>query len=236
MNFRVKINGIWISGTIIKGKRRGISLEILPIGTLVVRVPKRYNKSYILNVIKANEEWIYKKVKLINEKNNILINREYTSGESYLLLGEYYKLNVTYSNESRKVNVDSSEKTINLLVDKKNNDIRSELLIFYKEFALKYIQERIEFYLSKFNHIPKEIRVKEQKRRWGSCTGDNKLLFNWKIIMAPKEVIDYLVIHEMSHMEHKNHSKDFWNSVGEILKDYKSYRIWLKENGVTLEL
>lgn len=236
MNFKVEINGMWISGVIIKAKRCGISLEILPIGTLVVRAPKSHSKSYILNVIMANGEWIYKKVKLITEKNNILINREYTSGESYLLLGEYYKLNVIFSNGNRKVNVNSSEKIIDLLVHKENNDIRSELLVFYKEFALRYIQERIKFYLDQFNHIPKDIKVKEQKRRWGSCTGDNKLLFNWKIIMAPKEVIDYLVIHEMSHMEHKNHSKDFWNSIGEILKDYKSCRLWLKENGVTLEL
>ncbi len=81
-----------------------------------------------------------------------------------------------------------------------------------------------------------DIKVKEQKRRWASCTGKNAILFNWRISMARADVLDYIVVHEMCHMDHRNHSKYFWNRVEEIMPNYKEKHEWLKINGMNLYL
>lgn len=236
MTFNLKINNLYISGNIIKTKRKGLSIEILSDSTLQVRASKTLTKKEILEIINNNESWIYKQVSRMKEKNKLFINREYKDGEKYYLLGELYTLNIKESKNLNKVRINKEEQLIELYKSSDLIDTREMLLKFYKDFALKHIINRISYYRPFFEHTPKKICVKEQKRRWGSCTGDNSLLFNWKIIMAPPKVIDYLIIHEMSHMKHKNHSKDFWNSVESILSDYKESRAWLKNNGITLEL
>lgn len=236
MIFNLKIKDLDIWGNIIKTKRRGLSIEVLSNSNLQVRASKTLTKKDILEILKKNEPWIYKQVNLMKEKNKLFINREYKTGEKYYILGELYTLNIIETKNLSKVNINKKNCTIELYGDSNSKDIRDILLKFYKDFALKYIINRVNYYISFFEHIPKKICVKDQKRRWGSCTGDNRLLFNWKIIMAPPRIIDYLIVHEMSHMKHKNHSKDFWNDVEAILGDYKELRKWLKNNGVTLEL
>ena len=79
------------------------------------------------------------------------------------------------------------------------------------------------------------IAIREQKTRWGSCSEKGNLNFNWRIVLAPPEVRDYVVIHELCHLSHLNHSKEFWVRVQEFCPEYKIYRRWLKENGHTLQ-
>jgi predicted metal-dependent hydrolase len=79
-------------------------------------------------------------------------------------------------------------------------------------------------------------KAKEQKRRWGSCTSRGDLYFNWRLAMAPPGIIDYIVVHELCHLAHKDHSRKFWDLVGSILPDFKKRKKWLKENGLKLEI
>ena len=95
----------------------------------------------------------------------------------------------------------------------------------------KWILQKLEYYSKHFQIMPNSIKIKAQKTRWGSCTYKNDLALNYKLIMAPPDVLDYVVVHEMCHMEHKNHSKNFWNRVSSIMPDYKDKRNWLKEHG-----
>ena len=81
-----------------------------------------------------------------------------------------------------------------------------------------------------------QFRIKEQKTRWGSCSKRNNLNFNWKIIMAPEKVIDYVIIHELCHLVHFNHSKEFWNLLAFYMPDYKEQAEWLKNNGISLHI
>lgn len=73
------------------------------------------------------------------------------------------------------------------------------------------------------------------EKRWASCTKNNELLFNWRSVMAPSNILDYIIVHELCHMKYKNHSKEFWDSVCEILPDYEIRREWLKNNGIKLD-
>ena len=107
---------------------------------------------------------------------------------------------------------------------------------WYREKTLSKVKERVNYYKNYFKDEVKDIKVKEQKKRWASCTAKNELLFNWRCVMAPSNILDYIVVHEMCHMEFKNHSKDFWNRVCSVMPDYDSRRSWLRNNGIRMDI
>jgi predicted metal-dependent hydrolase len=114
--------------------------------------------------------------------------------------------------------------------------LKKSMEIWFRERTLEKVKERIDLYQKYFSVEPKSIKVKEQKKRWASCTYERGLLFNWRCSMAPIFVIDYIVVHEMCHMIHMNHSKEFWNLVEYIIPNYKERKKWLKENGFKMTI
>ncbi len=105
---------------------------------------------------------------------------------------------------------------------------------WYKEMAAHDLKERTAFWCAKMHLAVRQIRIKDQKTRWGSCSSLGNINYNWRIIMSPPEVIDYLVIHELSHLVHMNHSQGFWRLVAQYSPQHKKCRTWLKENAGTL--
>lgn len=106
----------------------------------------------------------------------------------------------------------------------------------YKEKALNIISNRIDKYLELFDFKPQEIKVRDQKIRWGSCTKDEKLIFNWRIVMAPISLIDYVIVHELCHLEKPTHSANYWDRVESLFPNYKRCKDWLRMNGRNLDL
>ena len=104
----------------------------------------------------------------------------------------------------------------------------------YRDAAKDYIPKRIEYYHQFTGGTYKKITIRDQKTRWGSCSSTGTLSFSFRLILAPPRVLDYVVVHELCHLTHMNHSKEFWKMVENILPDYKEHRKWLKENGHTL--
>lgn len=113
---------------------------------------------------------------------------------------------------------------------------RSGLEKRYREAAKEYFPKRAEFYAQQLGVSYDRIRIAEQKTRWGSCSSKGTLSFNWKLMLAPPKVLDYVVVHELCHLKEMNHSPRFWKLVEEMIPNYKEYRKWLKENGNTLQL
>ena len=104
----------------------------------------------------------------------------------------------------------------------------------YRDAAKDYIPKRVEYYHQFTGGSYQKITIRDQKTRWGSCSGTGTLSFSFRLMLAPPRVLDYVVVHELCHLTHMNHSKEFWNMVENILPDYKEHRKWLKENGHTL--
>jgi len=104
----------------------------------------------------------------------------------------------------------------------------------YRDAAKDYIPKRVNYYHQFTDGTFQKITIRDQKTRWGSCSSNGTLSFSFRLMMAPPRVLDYVVVHELCHLTHMNHSKDFWNMVESILPDYKEHRKWLKENGHTL--
>ncbi len=106
----------------------------------------------------------------------------------------------------------------------------------YKKNARILFTKRVEFYHAITGGNYTSITIRDQKSRWGSCSSRGTLSFNYRLVFAPPKVLDYVVVHELCHLTHMNHSKDFWNMVAEVMPEYKQYKNWLKEHGQELTL
>ena len=120
--------------------------------------------------------------------------------------------------------------------DNRREVIRDKVIHWYRSHADKKIRERVKKYQKQIGEEPNSIKVKKQKKRWGSCSSKRNLNFNWKLIMAPMSVIDYLVVHELAHLKYSNHSKEFWNLVEAVIPNYKEKQEWLRINGRRLDI
>lgn len=119
---------------------------------------------------------------------------------------------------------------------------REELQRIYVRAAKEYFPKRVQYYVNEIYWEDSEIRretnlpyvnitIRDQKTRWGSCSSRGTLSFNWRLMLAPPRVLDYVVVHELCHIKHMDHSKEFWEMVESVLPDYKERRQWLKEHG-----
>ncbi len=106
----------------------------------------------------------------------------------------------------------------------------------YRDAAKEYIPKRVEYYHAFTGGEYQKITIRDQKTRWGSCSSNGTLSFNYRLMLAPPRVLDYVVVHELCHLTHMNHSTAFWEMVSSILPDYKEHRKWLKENGDSLHV
>ena len=104
----------------------------------------------------------------------------------------------------------------------------------YREQARIVFENKIAYYAKIMGVTYGRIAIRDQKTRWGSCSSEGNLNFNWRLIMAPAGVLDYVVIHELAHRKEMNHSRAFWNIVEEMMPEYRKYQGWLKENGRSL--
>jgi predicted metal-dependent hydrolase len=117
-----------------------------------------------------------------------------------------------------------------------NDLLRCALETWYRNQARGKINERIAYYQDKIGRAPGRVFIKDQKRRWGSCSARGNLNFNWRMVMAPEKVLDYVVVHELCHLIELNHSKAFWDALASILPDYKEQEEWLKNYGYRMKL
>lgn len=152
------------------------------------------------------------------------------------LLGKEHK--VVYSEKKflkAMVNVENSK--IYVYRSDLNNYKHNVILEKYlKEFAKKKIVNRTAVLAKRHGFKFNRISVRDQSSRWGSCSSLKNLNFNWRLIFAPSEVMDYVIIHELAHTKQMNHSQKFWDLVEEKMPRWKLYRDWLRENGNEIEM
>lgn len=130
------------------------------------------------------------------------------------------------------------------ILEKKNNRPHSDLTDTqrtalekrYIEAARSYIPKRVAYYSDMTGGTYNRITIRSQKTRWGSCSSKGTLSFNWRLMLAPPAILDYVVVHELCHLKHMNHSADFWKAVESVYPDYRNARKWLKEHGNELVL
>jgi predicted metal-dependent hydrolase len=148
-------------------------------------------------------------------------------GETFPFLGQSYPLTIV-PRQRPAITFDGSTFRLAKSALPKAEDAFAR---WYKGQAASLLLERVLIYSRKHGFHYQKIRISSARSRWGSCSSSGMLSFTYRLVMAPPEVVDYVVVHELVHTQVKNHSKTFWRRVGEILPDYKVKLTWLKKNG-----
>ena len=226
-----------ITFNLIYRKRKTMSIEVETTGEVTVIAPVGTSTDDIVEKVKSRAGWIVSKQYESKFINDTKIKREAVSGESYMYLGRNYSLDIRVDENIDNISVKLFQGKFVVNTYIKDEDlIKKAMENWYREKTLAKVKERVSYYSSYFNNEVTTVKVKEQKKRWASCTSKNELLFNWRCVMAPVFVLDYIVVHEMCHMEYKNHSKDFWNMVYAVMPDYEVRKSWLKNNGIKMDI
>jgi len=215
---------------IIRSRRRTIALEVTPAATVIVRAPLGTSAEYIEVIIQKKSSWILRKMDEIRRRP-LSPCHEYSEGELFLFLGRSYPLHIV---ENRSITIERSDRLYvsSALIP----DIRNKLKHWYKDEAHKEIKARCMWFSLQTGHVPATIRITDARQRWGSCTHKGELSFSWRLIQAPPEIVDYVVVHELVHISQPDHSKKFWVKVRKIMPDYERRRNWLKDHEQLLKI
>lgn len=224
---------------LIRKKKKNLSITVTSNGKIVVSAPEKAKFEDIEKKINGKISWIYKKLQLVNSASDISKAKEYVSGESFMYLGKNYRLKIE-KNDNTENELKLYKGLFNLKIDlslkNTENKIKTIISDWYIEKAKEKINERVEIYSKKIRVSPNKISVKNLTKSWGICSSNGNISFNWKIIMTPLSVLDYVIVHELCHLKHHNHSKEFWNLVSLYVPDYKNKKEWLKQNGMNLKI
>ncbi|AFS78027.1 hypothetical protein DUF45 [Gottschalkia acidurici 9a] len=218
-------------------KRKTIQISITPPNEIKVSVPRGMSEENIIDIVKIKANWIEKKILYFKDIKYEKINRKFINNEPFMYLGRSYLLQIEVDKNIKDPQVKLFQGKIYVYTSIKDKRIiQGAMEKWYREKTKEKVEERVKYYLHLFKKEPRSIRIKQQKRIWASCTYRDDLLFNWRCVMARPDVLDYIIVHEMCHMHHKNHSKDYWNMVESIIPDYRDKKEWLKIHGYKMIL
>lgn len=217
---------------IIRSKRRTIALEISMDARLIVRAPLFTPERTINKIILRKKSWILKKQKEAKEKWQCIPRRKFVDGERFPFLGNEYPLHIILLSNS-PLTFDGHR----FLLKKETIPVAEKMFTnWYRNQAIRVFQERLSWFMPISGVKPDSLKLSNARKRWGSCSARGKIHLNWRLIMAPGEIIDYVVVHEMIHVKEKNHSKKFWEEVKKILPEFKRQQTWLRKNGHLLSI
>jgi predicted metal-dependent hydrolase len=216
-------------------KRKTVELYV-DHGKVRIVVPSSLDEQRIRRILESKKNWIRQKLRIQSE---FLIpkGKEYVSGESFSYLGKNYRLKVSQTGRSEvklrsgrlEVGVDRG-----LTASERKKTVRESLMRWYRDRAEDRLQEKTARYAKILGAVPQSVKVREFKSRWGSCSVRNDIAFNWRIIVAPHRIVDYVVVHELSHLIKHDHSEQFWKTIERVLPDYRERKDWLRWNGMGL--
>lgn len=239
----IKINNREVPLSIRKsGRARRMSLRFhIEDGNFELVVPKLILKFEINRFLKKHSSWIEKQWLKLEKQIKKKPKPKYETGDKFYYLGEEVELIVRPTEKKRPIaRIRENKMIVNLYHKISKEDgiktVKKTLEVFYKSKAEEVIHDRLQYFNEYYKLKYNRVTMRNQKSRWGSCSIRKNLNFNWKLVMAPIEVLDYVVVHEMCHLKEMNHSVRFWKLVSEKMPDYKMYRKWLRENKYLLTI
>lgn len=211
-----------IEYNLVRKKVKNASIRISSNLDITVTVPMIYSQSRVDNLIKDKSLWISKTLlKLSKRKKDFILE-----DDEILLFGERYTLAIDSSVNNRIITYHESKKIVsNHRITAKSAILKSWYVHLAKKEILKMVNEIAVKYGFEYNRV----FIRDQKTKWGTCSSRKNISFNWRLIRCPKFVIEYLIIHELSHLREMNHSKKYWELVGTMCPDFKKAKLWLKE-------
>jgi predicted metal-dependent hydrolase len=215
-----------------RSNRRTIGLYVERDGSVFVRAPMSTTDERIAAAVKAKEKWIYRTQARWAELNPQQARKEFVSGETVYFLGQPYRLDFKSDGER---GLEQHGDTFVMHVEDRDH---AEALLkgFYRAEGLVRLPALVKQHAASMGVVPGKVRVQELGHRWGSCSPKGGLNFHWKALAVPVEVLHYLVVHELAHLTHRDHSPLFWRTVEAELSGWKVLDKWLAEHGAEMTL
>jgi predicted metal-dependent hydrolase len=226
-----------IAYDIVRTGRRTADVVIERDGRVLVRAPKTVGNSGIREIIKRKSVWIYKNLAEWRDLNATRVLREYRNGEGFLYLGRSYRL-LLVADQDESLKLKNGRFLLRRdLVDRDGMlAAKTAFRDYYVNHGRERIGKRVRYFAPKVGAVTGTVDVRELGHRWASCSPNGNLAFHWKCMMAPPTILDYVVVHELCHLHHLDHTEAFWNEVDKIISDYNERKEWLKRNGAALDI
>jgi len=226
-----------ITYEIVRSRRTTADIVIERDGRVLVRAPETVPDERIEDIVEAKRYWIYKTLAEWRDLNATRVLREYRNGEGFLYLGRSYRLSLVADQEAILLLKGGRFYLRRDLVDR--GEVAAAKAAFRDYFiarGLERLSERVRYYAPKVGVVPHRIDVRELGHRWASCSPRGHLAFHWKCMMAPPTIIDYIVVHELCHFHHLDHTEAFWNEVDKVMPCYRERKEWLRKNGAAMDV
>jgi predicted metal-dependent hydrolase len=211
---------------LVRSRRKTVAIILERDGRLTVRAPLRMPESSIRAFIDSHTDWIIKSRTRLSLLAPIP-PRRYMEGEKFLFLGKAYPLAIVPRQRSALTFDGTAFRLAKSAVPKAEN----AFVRWYKEQAACQISEHLLTLAKRYGFQYQKLRISSARTRWGSCSSLGTLSFTYRLIMAPPQVLDYVILHELVHTRVRNHSRTFWNTLGKLMPDYENHVSWLKKNG-----
>lgn len=224
MQLRVKD----IDCQVIRTHRKTVGIYVERDGQVVLRAPLDAADDKLAKLVEKKLSWIYKNLALWNELNAHTPRREFVSGETFYVGGQACVLDVRDD-----ATAPLYREGDRLVLSRSQIGKADELLrAMYRQVGYERLPQLIERYAPRMGVKPGKLRVWELKNRWASCSVAGNLNFHWRVVALPQDIQEYLVVHELAHLKHLHHGKEFWSEVEKTMPTWKTAAEWLRVNGL----
>jgi predicted metal-dependent hydrolase len=214
-------------------KRGTVAITVDLGGRVLLTAPAGVPVERLDRVVRAKAAWIFEKRRKRRDRPAPLPPRELVSGETFLYLGRQYRLRVERRpQEGAEAGLQRGWLVVPLFAGSESAEqVRSALESWYQIHAARRLPERSGVWAHELGIPAPRVLIREPKKRWGSCDARGTVRFNWRVIQAPMRLVDYVVAHELVHLEHPDHTKAFWATLGRVMPDYEARREALRALG-----
>lgn len=217
----------------VRPRRRHPALRFEGGTTLTLLLPKGFTPLRGEEFVRTCEAWIRRQVARGIAPHPL---RTFADGEDFRILDRPYRLEVVRTGRRAKGAIATEDGRIVVTlrdgqVEAQSDTVRRQLVRLYTSLATGIIEDRVASIAPKVGRMPRGIGIRTYRSSWGYCRGDRTLSFNWRLVQAPGEVVDYVVTHELAHLWHMDHGREFWRLVESHLPDYRTRRAWLRQYG-----
>jgi predicted metal-dependent hydrolase len=212
-------------------RQRTLRLRVTAKGALRLTCAKTVPQREIFHFVSSNVDFIEKQLEEARRIREQYPPKHFTEGETLLFFGRERKFHFRSGGEKLRVKMEGGDMFLSGPLDTATeNDRRQAVRKFYRKTGQKYLTQRLDFFSRTMDLYPSGVSFRCQSSRWGSCSGEGHISLNWRLMAAPADVIDYIVVHELAHLQHHDHSPQFWKLVAAYSPRYREMKKWLNEH------
>lgn len=224
-----------------RSNRKSMGIAMERDGAIIVTAPHQAKFNDIEKFVSEKKIWIYRKLAKEKTLNREKPRREFVNGQGFLYLGKSYRLKLI-DNGKMKSARSPNVTVLRLwhgyfeLPESEKANARNHFISWYRKQIKEQLKARVPRYDKRIGVTVKDTRILDLGHRWASCGRNGVINFNWRSVMAPVWVLDYILVHEMVHHIERGHTDRFWRLVSRVIPDYEEHALWLNENGADLDL